>query len=57
MEGPLELRGSMERAVLACLLADIGRSVSPDEIVDAVWESIHPRRPSDLAAVTPGSAS
>jgi DNA-binding SARP family transcriptional activator len=37
VEGPLELRGAKERAVLACLLANIGRTVSPDEIVDAVW--------------------
>jgi predicted ATPase/DNA-binding SARP family transcriptional activator len=36
-EGSLELRGAKERAVLALLLANIGRSVSADEIVDGVW--------------------
>ncbi len=36
-DGPLELPGAKERAVLAYLLANLGRSVSPDEIVDAVW--------------------
>ena len=35
--GPLELRGAKERAVLACLLANLGHSVSADQIVDAVW--------------------
>jgi predicted ATPase/DNA-binding SARP family transcriptional activator len=36
-DGPLELPGAKERAVLAYLLANLGRTVSPDEIVDAVW--------------------
>ncbi len=36
-EGPIELPGAKERAVLAYLLAHLGRSVSADEIVDAVW--------------------
>lgn len=36
-EGPIELHGAKERAVLAYLLAHLGRSVSADEIVDAVW--------------------
>jgi predicted ATPase/DNA-binding SARP family transcriptional activator len=35
--GPLELQGAKERAVLAYLLANLGRSSSPDEIVEAVW--------------------
>jgi DNA-binding SARP family transcriptional activator len=36
-EGPLEVQGAKERAVVAYLLAHLGRSVSQDEIVDAVW--------------------
>jgi predicted ATPase/DNA-binding SARP family transcriptional activator len=36
-DGPLELRGAKERAVLACLLANLGHSVSAEKIVDAVW--------------------
>src|SRR5437870_13113910 len=36
-EGPLELPGAKERAVLAYLLARLGRSVSGGEIIDAVW--------------------
>ena len=36
-EGTIELPGAKERAVLAYLLAHLGRSVSTDEIVDAVW--------------------
>ncbi len=36
-EGPIELPGAKERTVLAYLLAHLGRSVSTDEIVDAVW--------------------
>ncbi len=36
-EGPLELPGAKERAVLAYLLARLGRSVSAGEIIDAVW--------------------
>ena len=36
-EGPLELKGVKERAVLAYLVAHLGRSVSADEIVEAIW--------------------
>jgi len=36
-EGSLELPGAKERAVLAYLLAHLGRSVSAGEIIDAVW--------------------
>ncbi len=36
-EGPLALPGAKERAVLAYLLARLGRSVSAGEIIDAVW--------------------
>ena len=44
-EGPLELHGAKERAVLAYLLAHLGRSVSHDEIVDAVWGDRLPSSP------------
>jgi predicted ATPase/DNA-binding SARP family transcriptional activator len=36
-DGPLEIKGAKERAVLAYLLVRHGRSASVDEIVDAVW--------------------
>jgi predicted ATPase/DNA-binding SARP family transcriptional activator len=35
--GPVELQGAKERAVLAYLLAHLGRSASVDEIIHAVW--------------------
>lgn len=41
-EGPLDVRGAKERAVLAYLLTRRGRSASADEIVDAVWGASPP---------------
>jgi predicted ATPase/DNA-binding SARP family transcriptional activator len=35
--GPVEIQGAKERAVLAYLLVRLGRSVPSDEIIDAVW--------------------
>jgi predicted ATPase/DNA-binding SARP family transcriptional activator len=64
-EGPLELPGAKERAVLACLLANLGRSVSADEIVDAVWgerppasavRSLHARISKLRRVLEPGRA-
>jgi predicted ATPase/DNA-binding SARP family transcriptional activator len=48
-EGPLDLRGARERAVLAYLLVHLGRSVSAEEIVDAVWDD--PQRPSAIRSL------
>ena len=36
-DGPVELQGAKERAVLAYLLAHVGRVVSTDEIIEAAW--------------------
>lgn len=40
---PLALGGQKQRAVLGILLANIGRHVSADEIVDEVWRDAPPR--------------
>src|SRR5919201_1631298 len=40
---PLQLGGPKQRALLALLLAEGGRAVSPDRLVDALWGEHPPR--------------
>jgi DNA-binding SARP family transcriptional activator len=42
-EGPLQLGGPKQRAVLALLLFDAGRAVSTDRLIDALWGEQPPR--------------
>src|SRR5690348_10050037 len=41
--GPILLGGQKQRAVLALLLLDVGRAVSVDRLIDALWGEQPPR--------------
>jgi DNA-binding SARP family transcriptional activator len=42
-DGPLQLGGQKQRALLALLLLDAGRVVSTDRLIDALWGEAPPR--------------
>ena len=42
---PLPIAGSKERAILACLLAHVGRVVPVDDLVEELWGDRPPRNP------------
>src|SRR5919199_5289512 len=42
-DGPVQLGGPKQRALLALLLVDAGRAVSTDRLIDALWGEHPPR--------------
>src|SRR5690348_2927428 len=42
-DGPIQLGGPKQRALLALLLVDAGRTVSTDRLIDALWGEQPPR--------------
>jgi DNA-binding SARP family transcriptional activator len=43
-EGPIDLGAAQQRALLICLLLNVGRSVPIDRLIDSLWEEDPPRQ-------------